>query len=157
MKIYVSLLPSDTVAKHVSPKTKTKRPLCSFVSRWKLLGHQLSLVAWPARVTRVDISKGACDSVCGKARVVPLWSGVGVLTATADLPFKVGRGVVCKLAEARVECAVALTLVTPSELDLVDCNVASIPSYLGCLSHWDRLHDDGVLLGVGVHHLVDNT
>ena len=67
MKIYVSLLPSDTVAKHVSPETKTKRSLHSFVSRWKLLGHQLSLVAWPARVTRVDVSKGASDSVCGKA------------------------------------------------------------------------------------------
>ena len=104
-------------------------------------------------MTRIDVGKGASDSVRSKARVVPLWSGVGVLTATADLPFKVGRGVICKLAEARVEGAVALALMTPSELDLVDCNVASIPSYLGCLSHWDRLHDDGVLLGVGVHHL----
>ena len=146
-------LPADTIAKHVSPETETERPLLRFVSRWKLLGHQLGLVARPARVARVDVGKGPGDPVRGKARVVPLRSGVGVLTATADLPFKVGRGVVCKLAEARVKGAVAFALVTPSELDLVDCNVAAVPSYLGRLSHWDRLHDDGVLLGVGVHHL----
>ena len=127
--------------------------MLSFVSRWKLLGHQLSLVARPARVTRVDEGKGPSDSVRSKAGVVPLRSRVGILTATADLPGKVGRGVVCKLAEARVEGAVALALVTSSELDLVDGNVAAVPSHLGGLSHWDCLHDDGVLLGVGVHHL----
>ena len=78
-------LPADTVAKHVSPETETERPLLRFVSRWKLLGHQLSLVPRPARVTRVDVSKGASDSVCGKARVVPLWARVGVLAATTNL------------------------------------------------------------------------
>ena len=145
--------PSDTVAEHVSPETETERPLLRFVSRWKLLGHQLGLVARPARVTRVDVGKGPGDPVRGKARVVPLRSRVGVLTATADLPGKVGRGVVGKLAEARVEGAVALALVTSSELDLVDGDVAAVPSHLGRLSHWDCLHDDGVLLGVGVHHL----
>ena len=146
-------LPADTIAKHVSPETKTQRPLLSFVSCRKLLGHQLSLVPRPARVTRINVGKGTSDSVGSKARVVPLGSGVGILTATANLPGKVGRGVVCKLAEARVEGAVALALVTPSELDLVDGNVAAVSSHLGRFSHWDCLHDDGVLLGVGVHHL----
>ena len=46
----------------------------------------------------------------------------------------------------------ALALVTSSELDLVDGDVAAVPPDLGRLRHGDRLHDDRVLLGVGEHH-----
>ena len=67
MMRHISGLPSDTVAKHVSPETKTQWPLLSFVSRRKLLGHQLSFVPRPARVTRIDVGKGTSDSVGSKA------------------------------------------------------------------------------------------
>ena len=83
-------LPSNTVAKHVSPKAKAERALLSLVSGRKLLGHQLSLVSWPARVTRVDVGKGTSHPVGGEAGVVPLGSSVGILTATTNLPGKVG-------------------------------------------------------------------
>ena len=39
----------------------------------------------PSRVPGVDVGKSAGHPVGGKARVVPLWPGVGVLAATTNL------------------------------------------------------------------------
>ena len=44
----------------------------------------------------------------------------------------------------------ALALVASSELDLVDGDVAAVPPDMRRLRHGDRLHDDRVLLGVGL-------
>ena len=104
-------------------------------------------------MTGVDVGEGAGDPVGGEAGVIPLRTCVRVLAAAANFPGEVGRRVVGELAEAGVEGAVALALVTSTELDLVDGNVAAVAPDLGGLGHGDRLHDDGVLLGVGVHHL----